>query len=187
MTPSPLAGQAKRLLPVVVAVVMGVLAVSLMRQYLAEQRRSLEAERKKLLANYPQPVDVIVAAKDLSEGTTIEASQLAVAQIPEKFVQPYGTRNPKELIGQVTAAPIAEGEQVLLNKLRKPDALPTGSGLSAVTPKGRRAVTIMVDAITGVGGFVRPGDEVDILWSLKLPPQPGQQEGQVLTLTLFQH
>jgi pilus assembly protein CpaB len=91
----------------------------------------------------------------------------------------------------VAIAPIAVKEQVLLNKLRSAEAPATenegttraGTTLSTLTPKGNRAVTISVDAITGVGGFVRPGDKVDILWTLKLPGGGGDQ---VATLTLFQ-
>jgi pilus assembly protein CpaB len=64
-----------------------------------------------------------------------------------------------------------------------PEEPSTASSLSGLTPQGTRAVTIIVDAITGVGGFVRPGDKVDILWTFQLP-QGGQ--AQPVTLTLFQ-
>jgi pilus assembly protein CpaB len=39
--------------------------------------------------------------------------------------------------------------------------------------------------LTGVGGFVQPGDKIDVLWTLKVPG-PSQQEAQAVTLTLFQ-
>ena len=175
----------RRLWPLVLGGLMGLLAVGLTQQYLGQQRRALQREGQRLMANYQEPIEVVVAAKDLEAGTTLEASQLKLAKIPEKFVQPYASRSPQELVGLVTVAPIAEGEQVLLNKARRPQEVPTGSTLSALTPKGKRAVTVGVDAISGVGGFVRPGDTVDVLWSFKLP-QAGQQEGQVVTMTLFQ-
>lgn len=175
----------KRILPVAFAVTMGLVAVGLTRQYLQQERRKLQREWQRLAENYKNPIEVVVASKDLTEGTTIEAAQLKMASIPDRFVQPYATRSPQDLLGKVTVAPIAEGEQILLNKLRRPEQVPIGATLSALTPKGKRAVTIGVDAMSGVGGFVRPGDTVDLLWSFKLPGGGGQ-EGQVVTMALFQ-
>ncbi|MBI4354714.1 MAG: Flp pilus assembly protein CpaB [Candidatus Omnitrophica bacterium] len=182
MAPAP--DQLRRTLPFIIAVVTGLTAAVLNWNFLTKQRRALEAERQRLLADFRAPVEVVVAARDLAPEVTLEASHFAPAVIPEKFVQPYAARAPEEIIGLVTQAPIAEGEQILRNKLRRPDEAPLGSRLSTVTPKGKRAVTIAVDTLTGVGKFVRPGDLVDVLWTLQLP---GPGEGmQPVTLTLFQ-
>ncbi|OGX38324.1 MAG: Flp pilus assembly protein CpaB [Omnitrophica WOR_2 bacterium RIFCSPHIGHO2_02_FULL_68_15] len=174
----------RRRLPILFALVMGTLAVVFMQQYLAGQHRLLAQERARLLQNYQDPIKVLVVSKDLPAGTTLEAGLLELADVPEKFVQPYAARTPRDILGLVTAVPLAKGEQVLMNKLRRPDEAPTGSTLAGLTPEGKRAVTIGVDAITGVGGFVRPGDEVDVLWTLKLPG--AGEDGQIVMLTLFQ-
>src|SRR3989338_3910253 len=175
----------RRRLPILFALVMGTPAVVFMQQYLAGQHRLLAQERARLLQNYQDPIKVLVVSKDMPAGTTLEAGLLELADVPEKFVQPYAARTPRDILGLVTAVPLAKGEQVLMNKLRRPDEAPTGSTLAGLTPEGKRAVTIGVDAITGVGGFVRPGDEVDVLWTLKLPGA-GQEDGQIVMLTLFQ-
>lgn len=178
----PLPGQLKQLLPrLAFAVGLAVLAVVLVNRAMTRQRLQYEAEKQEILASLPRPIAVIVAARDLPAGAPIEQSDLAAAQIPETFVQPYAARAPQEVVGQVTLAPLAAGEQILTNKIHPPNAGPMGGTLSSVTPKGKRAVTIVVDTITGVGGFVRPGDAVDILWTIKLP-----QDEQVVTMTLFQ-
>lgn len=178
-------GTLKRVIPLVLALVLGVLAMWMMRQYLNEQRQAIKREWERLAATYQEPVQVVVAARDLSEGNPLEASHLTAAMVPDQFIQPYAARAVNEVLGLVTVAPIAEGEQVLLNKLRRPEAVPKDAILSSLTPKGKRAVTIVVDAITGVGGFVRPGDEVDVLWTIQLP-ESGQQPPQPVTMTLFQ-
>ena len=182
---APLAPKLKRFLPIIFSVIMGVLAVLLMNQYLTQQVRRVQEKERRLAAIYQNPVDVLVAAKDLPEGLTLEASHVKAAQVPERFIQPYATRTAGDVAGLVTIAPIAEGEQVLLTKLRRPEAVPRDATLSGLTPKGKRAVTIGVDAVTGVGGFVRPGDTVDVLWTLKVPAAD-QPDGQLVTLTLFQ-
>ena len=175
----------RRVIIGVFAVVFAVGAVALAHQWLSQQRRALEVERKKVMANYQTPIEVIVAAKDLPEDTVLEAGHLRLATVPEKFVQPYAVRAPQDLIGKITSVPMAKDEQVLANKVRRPEEAPKGFTLSGVTPKGKRAVTIVVDIITGVGGFIRPGDLVDILWTIKMP-DASHKEGQAVTLTVFQ-
>lgn len=187
-----LTGQLRRIVLIVFASAMALVAVILVNHYIQQALRRVEekeqalVERERALSEeYKAPISVVVAARDLSRETTLDASHLRFAQIPEKFVQPYTVRSFEEVAGKVTVAPIAEGEQVLSNKLRRQEELPTGSTLSTVTPTGKRAVTISVDTLTGVGGFVRPGDGVDVLWTIPLPGVD-KQAGQIVTLTLFQ-
>ena len=159
----------KRLLPFIFATALGIVAVLVMQWHIGRQRRALDLERKKLYATYQAPIEVIVAKQDLPEGTTLAKEHLALRSIPRNFIQPYATTQAVEVLGLVTRAPMAEGEQVLRNKLQRPEEAVLVSSLSRVTPEGMRAVTIGTDALTGVGGFVRPGDVVDILWSFQLP------------------
>lgn len=180
---------ARRFLPVVVAVVAGLLAVGLLHNYLTRERQKLAAERKRLQDEYQaqigEIVEVIVAKKDLPEGTVVvRDNHLKLAKVPRNFVQPFATGRSADLVGQVTVAQIAEGEQVLRNKVRPANELPLSATLSGVTPEGKRAITIGTEAIYGVGGFVRPGDHIDILWNVKLPEAQG---GDMLTMMLFQH
>ncbi len=179
----------KRFLPVVVAVVAGLLAVGLLHNYLTGERQKLAAERQRLHDEYQaqigEIVEVIVAKKDLSEGTLIvRDSHLKLAKVPRNFVQPFATGRSADLVGQVTIAPIAEGEQVLRNKVRPANELPLSATLSGLTPEGKRAITIGTDALLGVGGFIRPGDNIDILWTVKLPEVQG---GDTVTMMLFQN
>lgn len=172
--------------------VMGVLAVALFgvavwlyqHQRAADQAR-LAAREKKLRELYQTPIDVVVAAKDLPEETALEPSMLAFAKVPERFAQPYAVKAPERVIGLVTIAPIAAGEQVLTNKLRRPEEFPESLTLSSVVPKGKRAVTITVNTLSGVGGFVRPGDLVDVVWTLGVP-SGNKKEPDLITVTLFQ-
>ncbi len=182
----------KQFLPIIFAVVMGLVAVGLLHHYLAKKeaalrQREVEVERlrQKIMGSYQEPLEVVIAAKDIPEGTELAASHLKTATIPQGFVQPYAARTSKQVLGTLTIAPLAEGEQILLNKIRRPGEVGPHAALSNFVPQGKRAVTIVVDAIAGVGGFVRPGDTVDILWTIQLPQEAGQQ-GQVVTLTLFQ-
>lgn len=183
--PPQVSEQIRRRLPLLVAFVLATLAVMLMNGHVRNEMRRVQVREQQLLRDYKDPVTLIVAAKDLPPGTPLDAGHLAQASVPEKFMQPYAARTPRDVLGLVTLVPLAQGEQILMNKLRRADAVATNATLAGLTPQGTRAVTIGVDAITGVGGFVRPGDDVDVLWTLKLPGA-ATQDGQVIMLTLFQ-
>ena len=142
----PLSGPAKqRLFLLVIALVLGGFAIISVQNMMATERRKLAAERKKLLENYQTPIEVVVAAKDLPERTMLEPSMLTFLKVPERFAQPYSVRDPNELAGLATIAPIAAGEQVLTNKLKRPEEIVEVTTLSSVVPKGKRAVTITVN------------------------------------------
>ena len=175
-----------RIILVVVALAAGGVAWWMAQQWMRDQQVALQRKWQQMTAGYRAPIDVLVAASDLPEGTVLAASHLTLAKIPENYVQPYVARTAAEVVGKVTLAPIAQGEQMLTNKVRAPEEMPRGDTLSGLMDKGQRAVTIAVDAITGGGGFVRPGDAVDLLWTISVPEGPNHQGGGAITWVLFQ-
>lgn len=178
----------RRFLPFIFAGILGLAAVVLLQNYITMQRRALDAERKKLLGQYQalNPRDVLVARADIPADTKIAPEMLEKKPVPAQFHQPYSTERPSDLVGLITRVPLSKGEQILSNKLRRESEAPAVDTLSAATPQGMRAITIGTDVLTGVGGFVRPGDKVDILWQFQ-PPQPGGKPGDLVTMTLFQN
>jgi len=178
----------KRFLPFIFAGILGFAAVLLLQRYLKEQRAALARQRNEILGQYKllSPIDVIVARQDIPEDTMIVGDYLETRSIPQQFVQPYATIRVMDALGLYTKVPIAKGEQLLTNKLRRTSERPLGDTLSAVTPEGKRAVTIGIDALTGVGGFVRPNDTVDVLWTFQVP-QSGTKEHELVTVPLFQN
>ena len=152
-------------------------------QWLKGQESQLAEKRKALEQLYQNPVEVVIATHDLADDATITAGDLAIKTVPERYVQPYyiPANQRDKAIGMITLAKIAKDEQILKNKLRRESEarVRPGSTLSSLMPKGKRAVTMAIDAITGVGGFVNAGDIIDILWTL------GRGE-QAVTVVLFQ-
>jgi len=111
----------------------------------------------------PEPVDlqeVVVAMEDVPARTVLEADMLGTMEMPAEFVSPLAVTHRAEAVGRVTAAPLAEGEIVLKNKLAADKSrLP----LAFSVPPGRRAVTVGVTEVTGVAGSVEAGDRVDVV------------------------
>ncbi|HEX6183991.1 MAG TPA: Flp pilus assembly protein CpaB [Pyrinomonadaceae bacterium] len=139
------------------AVVFGLLAAVSVSRYLSDAQ-----------ANTRNMNNVVVAKVDIPIGTKVAAEQLSTVQFPSNAI-PEGTfDNAAKLVGRVTVTNVAAREPVTDFKLA-----PEGSagGLSAVIPAGYRAMTVKVDDVIGVAGFLQPGTMVDVLTVIE---QPGQ-------------
>ena len=103
---------------------------------------------------------VVVAAADLQLGAEIKKEDLQVVQFPVGHA-PDGTfAKPDEVIGRGLIVPIVKNEPVLRAKLASKEA---GSGLPPVIPEGMRAVSVRVNEVVGVAGYVLPGNRVDVI------------------------
>jgi len=110
---------------------------------------------------------VIVASRDLPAGQALGQGDLSVTRWPQAGL-PQGVFNSvKALAGRVLKTAASKGEPILAGKLA-PKGL--SGGLSAVVPEGYRAMTVRIDEVIGVGGFVQPGDQVDVLATIAKGP-----------------
>ncbi|MEQ5787332.1 Flp pilus assembly protein CpaB [Erythrobacter sp. NFXS35] len=114
----------------------------------------------------PQPTGprVLVAKRALTSGTIITADALGFQPWPEELVKDAyfidGEASMDELLGTVVRFPITAGEPVTQGSLVAPG---DRGFLAAALGAGMRAVTVPVSAMTGVAGFVFPGDRVDLV------------------------
>lgn len=106
----------------------------------------------------PLLTPVVVSAADLSFGQTLDASKLKIAMFPNESVPKGAVSVIDSLIGQTTKVFLAQDEPVLVSKLSS-----IGGGLSLMIEPSMRAISIKVDKVSGVSGFVIPGDRVDVI------------------------
>jgi len=111
---------------------------------------------------------VVVAARDLPVGTRIALEHVQAVEWPAASRPASALVDPTTLQGQIVAAHIYRGEAVLPDKLVSAKA---GGDLAALLPEGARAVSVRVDDVVGVAGFVHPGDLVDVIVTLR--PEEG--------------
>jgi len=104
---------------------------------------------------------VVVAAVDIPAFTPITVDMLTFKQIPMGYAHPLSAHSVDEVVGYVTQGAIITGEEIVPSKLKQYGE--TGSGLSYVVPEGMRAMTVAVDEVSGVAGFIQRGDYVDVL------------------------
>lgn len=143
------------------AVVFGLLAVFVAQSWLNSQAelrlKSLEANQKPLHAT-----TVVVAAKPLRYGVALTADSLREAAWPQDAVPSGAFAKIAELLSagrRVVLTAIEPNEPVLGSKITGPGQRAT---LSALLRDGLKAVTVRVNDVDGVGGFVLPGDRVDV-------------------------
>ena len=105
-------------------------------------------------------VDVLVAADDIQVGARIEEHDVRTVKYPASSL-PAGTYSTRsKVMGRGVILPISKGEFILPSKLAPENA---GSGLPSLIPPGMRAVSVRVNEVVSVAGFVGPGTRVDIL------------------------
>ena len=120
---------------------------------------------------------VVVAAADLQLGSELKKEDVTVIQFPAGKT-PEGTfAKVDEVIGRGLIVPIVKNEPILKAKLASKEA---GSGLPPVIPEGMRAVSVRVNEVVAVAGFVVPGTRVDVL----LTGNPGGANEQQTTTVL---
>lgn len=143
------------------AVIFGLLAVFVAQSWLnsqAEQRmRSLEANKKPVTTR-----TIVVAAKPLRFGQELTTAHLREMSWPDDALPNGASSKISDLLAggrRVALTAIEPNEPVLSTKITGPGQRAT---LSAMLRDGLKAVTIRVNDVEGVGGFVLPGDRVDV-------------------------
>jgi pilus assembly protein CpaB len=110
--------------------------------------------------NTPAGSDVVVAANDIQVGAKLTDGDVKLAHFPEGSLPPNSYRAKSEVVGRGVILPISKGEFVLPSKLAGENG---GSGLPSLIPTGMRAMSVRVNEVVGVAGFVLPGTRVDVL------------------------
>lgn len=149
---------------VIISVVVAALAVAgitagLIQKYLSAQRSVEPAPVAELVG----VVKILVASRDLPAGTVIGPNEFAWQDWPLEKMKPNyigeGKGVLEELKGQVIKRAIGVDEPLTRGRLFKPGE---GSHMAGILRAGMRAVSIKVDAVAGVAGFVSAGDKVDV-------------------------
>ena len=116
---------------------------------------------------------VAVAKVAIPLGTKIIAEQLMVVQFPPESTPDGAFDSVEKLAGRVAVMNIAPREPVTEARLA-PEG--TAGGLSAVIPEGYRAMTVKVDDVVGISGFVMPGTLVDVVVVIDPAEKAGMQD-----------
>ena len=164
-----------------VAIILGLVAVLLANSYLTG--------REKQLASSPEGmVRVAVAALPLAYGTEVTPEKVKFVNYPQASLPPGTYKSMAELLPEgkqrVVLRPIQVNQPLLAADL-------SGSGqnasIAALLPDGMRAATVSINDVSGVAGFVKPNDTVDVLITRQPIGGDGAAQGQQVTDVLLQN
>jgi pilus assembly protein CpaB len=115
---------------------------------------------------------VIVAAVDLQLGAELKPEDVRIIEWPATSVPPQSFHTAEEVIGRGLIVPVVQNEPILAAKLASKEA---GVGLPPIIPEGMRALSVRVNDVVGVAGYVLPGTRVDVVATVN----PSQQQTEV--------
>ncbi|HCC57668.1 MAG TPA: Flp pilus assembly protein CpaB [Solibacterales bacterium] len=128
---------------------------------------------------HPRSVPVVVCATALPVGSLIRRIDLKIVDVPVSL-RPVGSfATLEEVQNRAVIAAIFPGEPILPQRLA---AVGSGAGLAPMIAPGQRAVSVRVNDVIGVAGFVQPGMRVDVLLSGR---PPGSEDS--VTRTVLQN
>lgn len=156
------------------AIAFGLVGVAGTRSFIDQ---SLQSERARLADNQ-RTVATVVAKSKLPVGSVISVSNMAVRQMPEKYLPPTAIRAEgfDEVKGLQLRASMVAGQALVKSIVGSP--VP---GFSDRVGHGVRAMTIVVDEVNSVSGMLTPGDRIDLLFSTRPPRRDGQPGTEVTT------
>jgi pilus assembly protein CpaB len=161
---------------VVLAGVFGLAAVFVAQMWLSRQ----DALRSKAMKVDTKPAasrKVVVAKSPLRFGNPLQANMLSEVDWPENAVPAGAFASVNEMLAKgkrIVLAPIEPNEPVLAAKITGPGER---ANLSAVIQPGIKAVTVRVNDVEGVAGFILPGDRVDVMLTRRAGDGGGNKEG----------
>jgi pilus assembly protein CpaB len=120
---------------------------------------------------------VVVAASDLDVGAELTKDELRIIEWPANAMPAGAFTDTKDVIGRGIILPVIQNEPILPNKLGGKDA---GGGLPPAIPPGLRAVSVRVNEVIGVAGYVLPGTRVDVVATVSPTGQGSDMTSKVV-------
>jgi pilus assembly protein CpaB len=152
----------------ILAIVIGALGAALVYRQLASLRSEIEKARQ--VPN--STVDVVVASETIPLGTRIQSKWVKVVPWPRDIAPEGAIADPKAVIDSVARVTIDKNQPLTQSQLL------TGNAglLPSMIPEGMRAMSVKVDDVTGVSGFITPNSRVDVLVAGAAGEGEGNQE-----------
>jgi pilus assembly protein CpaB len=120
---------------------------------------------------------VVVAAADLALGAELKKEDLTVVNFPQGAAPEGSFARVQDIVGRGIIVPVVKNEPLLPAKLASKEA---GAGLPPIIPEGMRAVSVRVNEVVGVAGYVLPGTRVDVVCTASPSNQPQDATSKVV-------
>lgn len=141
-----------------IAIICGIAAVLLSYQYIQDVKNRYSPD---------DLVQVVKARESISKDSLIKENQVELNRLPAKYAHPQSLNKLDLVVGKTAVTDIAAGEQIIKERLVSEDE--KDQRLAYTIPANKRAVSIPIDSISGVAGYIKAGDRVDIAATVDIP------------------
>lgn len=161
-----------------IAIVCGLVAAFALFQYMNQLKSQMQTENM---------VTVVVAADKIPANTVITAKHVTTKEMPVQFVHPNAIRSVEDIVGQAVITDIAQDEVIISDRLVRPGS--EQASFSYKLENGERAITVGIDSVSGVAGYIQSGDRVDVigLFEVKIPNATGGEKTVAYSTVVVQN
>jgi pilus assembly protein CpaB len=157
-------------LTLITALVFGALASVSIFRYLQGKEAEIRRAKGELQT-------VVVASQEIPAGATLTPDHVKAVMWPKSSVPAGTSATPQLIIGRLAVRDIVPGEPILDAKLAPTDV--TTGVMTFRIPEGMRAMTVAVDQVSGVAGFILPDSRVDVIVTTT-PPRSSKRSKTIL-------
>jgi pilus assembly protein CpaB len=163
---------AKKIAPLIIALLLGAVAVKMAFNLVQKKQMSLSLQQTK----HPQ---MVIAKRGIDSGTPLTDDDLELADVNTDIVPDNVFTRIEDVRNRVAAVPIVQGQAIAQTLLAPAGSAP---GLQAAIQPGMRAISMDVNEITGVAGYLGVGSHVDVIQTVR-----DEKSGFPLARTLVQN
>lgn len=138
----------------------------------------LQRETKKTVVG--ETGKIVVAAADLPVGTKLNATQLKSVSWPKESMPPGSFSDNNAVIDRIVIQKLSAGDAVTEPKLLPKDIKAGAGMMTYIVPEGHRAVTVAVNEVAGVAGFLSPNNRVDIVLTTQIPGRTAENISKII-------
>ena len=169
--------QSRNLVILAIAILVGLFAVLVVNGVFSGVEK-----RQEELAEQSRMVRIAVASQEVTFGTPLSMQNVRLATWPANSVPTGAFTSLEEATkSRVALRPIVPGEPILASKVSGTDGRAT---IAANLPAGQLAIAIPINDVSGAGGFVRPGDVVDVLLTRRIPGEGAAEYDKMTDVVL---
>ena len=142
----------------IISIVLAFLTVMVLHQYI----QAVENQHGEDMApfDYDEEAEIVVTNQDLSPGTVLTTENLETKTVYKGDIHPEAVTDKEEVLGEVLTREMVTEEVLLHSKLLPEEEV---NKLSHSIPEDKRAMSVSVDEVSGVAGFIQAGDRIDAI------------------------
>jgi len=157
-------GRLRSFAPVLISLIIALVGSFFLYQWM---RNNKKPSKKSAPAQESNEMAIVVAKEDIAWGTKIAPQFLTTALFLRKSLPLGCFASPGEVENRVVISSLKKGDPIVEHRLAPVDI--KRGGVSVVLNSGKRAIAVKGDQVIGISGFIKPGNRVDVLVTIKEP------------------